>query len=415
MSERPGLRVPIICTFILGSTFACDSMGSQPSGGRGERETWSAPSLWAQIGDVTLELRDGGQNGHGWLWRPADVVRSSTGEMFVMDTAEQVIQVFAADGRYLRGIGRRGEGPGEFIGLSAIGLGTGDTLVAWDSRLRRITQFSPSHDLLSAERLGGEAGALSPVDLGAFRWELLPGVAVVGERMLTSPTQGQGSVVRKAELVIVDLTNGALARIPGLPMGLEQRENGTFVGSLLHPTISGGNWDVARSSAEIRVADSEVGAWSIAAYSLDGHLVRRDRLERERAPVTDQDVRAARRYLLERGHQAFGGTAPSAFRDAVEALPIPDEAPAIRKVMAGPGGESWVLRWTPPWEKGGAHRVYDVLDGSGTYVGEVALDAALGEVLAIEEDLIFLLSTWPSGAPRIRGHEIVCVAETCGG
>ena len=51
--------------------------------------------------------------------------------------------MFSRDGEFLRAIGRRGEGPGEFVDPVELGVLAGDTLVVWDWGSGRVVLFGP--------------------------------------------------------------------------------------------------------------------------------------------------------------------------------------------------------------------------------------------------------------------------------
>lgn len=93
---------------------------------------------------------------------------TSTGEVIVLDAAALEFRVFDADdGRFLRTIGRPGEGPGEFSDISGTGM-LGDTLWVTDTRSRRITWFGPDGELLSTT-----PGQGIPLDVsGASVWAI---------------------------------------------------------------------------------------------------------------------------------------------------------------------------------------------------------------------------------------------------
>jgi len=76
------------------------------------------------------------------------------GAMFVPQLADASIRVFDRDGTYLRSIGRRGEGPGEFAALLRMGI-RGDSL--WVSDRSRLTWFS-----LDGSYLGSESTTYDP-------------------------------------------------------------------------------------------------------------------------------------------------------------------------------------------------------------------------------------------------------------
>lgn len=66
----------------------------------------------------------------------------SDGSLVVPLAGASTLRVFAPDGSFAGALGRRGEGPGEFMRLSSA-WARGDTLEAFDSRLNRITRFPP--------------------------------------------------------------------------------------------------------------------------------------------------------------------------------------------------------------------------------------------------------------------------------
>lgn len=54
------------------------------------------------------------------------------------------VRVFDARGTFLRAIGRRGAGPGEFEGIAGVSLDAADSLLVYDPRLSRISVFAPA-------------------------------------------------------------------------------------------------------------------------------------------------------------------------------------------------------------------------------------------------------------------------------
>ena len=78
------------------------------------------------------------------LFGARGAARLSTGHIVVMNSGTNQIRVYDERGRHVRSIGRRGNGPGEFNGLQRIGAIRGDTIVAYDIYLGRITFFTPA-------------------------------------------------------------------------------------------------------------------------------------------------------------------------------------------------------------------------------------------------------------------------------
>ena len=68
----------------------------------------------------------------------------SRGRIFVGDQQASQIYAFGSGGEFIKSIGSKGEGPGEFSLLSDVRTGPGDTLYAFDLRRGRISAFDPS-------------------------------------------------------------------------------------------------------------------------------------------------------------------------------------------------------------------------------------------------------------------------------
>jgi len=72
-----------------------------------------------------------------------DIEVDSKGNIYVADAGDKTIKVYSSKGIFLKTIGRQGQGPGEFTGLSAIEIDKNDVLYTFDLQLLRITIFDP--------------------------------------------------------------------------------------------------------------------------------------------------------------------------------------------------------------------------------------------------------------------------------
>src|SRR5690606_4721331 len=81
------------------------------------------------------------------------------GRIAVAERSSQRIRLFDPTGRReLPSLGGRGRGPGEFTGLSWIGVFRGDSILAWDSDQARATVFAPSGEYVRTISLPGVDG-----------------------------------------------------------------------------------------------------------------------------------------------------------------------------------------------------------------------------------------------------------------
>jgi len=107
----------------------------------------AAQSAW----QLEPEIRVGEVDGAGALANILSIVVSpSSGSIFISNTEQ--IKVFGPDGRYLRQIGRKGPGPGEFAILTRISWLDGN-IVATDFLAKRITQFTEEGAVVDSRQM----------------------------------------------------------------------------------------------------------------------------------------------------------------------------------------------------------------------------------------------------------------------
>lgn len=80
-------------------------------------------------------------------------VDPTTGRIHVADVTGARVAVFDASGAFVEALGRAGEGPGEFRGVSALTLAPGRALVALDARRGVLSRWSPEGAFEGEERL----------------------------------------------------------------------------------------------------------------------------------------------------------------------------------------------------------------------------------------------------------------------
>ncbi len=110
------------------------------------------------------------------LYRVSDAVRLADGRIVAADNGAHQLRFYDPAGRYLMGVGREGDGPGEFRTLSRLLASDGDTLLAFDTNLRRASWFSPSGKFIRSVVVGHESSLLARVG-GRFEDGTLLGMA----------------------------------------------------------------------------------------------------------------------------------------------------------------------------------------------------------------------------------------------
>jgi len=101
--------------------------------------------------ELTRSFTIGGIDDSSQLAQPNGAALNSKGELLLSHIAAPN-QVFVYDnaGRFLRAIGRAGNGPGEFRLVRSLRIGRGDTLYVFDNGVPRISVFDNTHTFVRA-------------------------------------------------------------------------------------------------------------------------------------------------------------------------------------------------------------------------------------------------------------------------
>jgi hypothetical protein len=106
---------------------------------------------------LSEEMSCGGEGGPeaGILNRPIELDVDDLGNVYVMDMGDVNIKVYDSQGRFLRTIGRKGQGPGEFGGLAFFGLISGGRIGILDTMQHRVIVMTTDGRYLSGFPLEG--------------------------------------------------------------------------------------------------------------------------------------------------------------------------------------------------------------------------------------------------------------------
>ncbi len=90
---------------------------------------------------------------------PSTVTCDPEGNIYVVDFGALDIKKFDARGKFVKTIGREGQGPGEFGGLYYATFAK-DRLIVWDSGNRRLCAFTPDGDFIKSTNIAYEEGSV---------------------------------------------------------------------------------------------------------------------------------------------------------------------------------------------------------------------------------------------------------------
>lgn len=341
------------------------------------------PALWGPELTLHLEVRIGSIEGRSeeTFGRVAGVAIGPSGEIAVADGQVPVIRVFDVAGQYLRDLGGKGQGPGEYRQILAIRPTPSGGVAIWDPGNTRVTVFSIDGAKSRSIRMGSAFFTGDPFQ-----------VDTAGRFYVKAPRPGS-------------------VRRPGTPSPLvwvQADSTGAVLDSIRIPLPSTAPGFVHYTSEGPRKAFSLEMASALSphgyqvtgrtdVYALyrpmaDGRVLR---ISRERGPVVrvSDGERANWAAILE-----CVGALPMAAGTDLGA--VPPRKPVFRTLWVDDEGRIWVSRYAraehvpvsreedekrtcprPEWRE---PPIWDVIDPRGRYLGTIetprgaALAAARG-------------------------------------
>lgn len=254
-----------------------------------------------------------------------DVALGPDGAVYVADRGNHEVRVFGVDGAHRFTFGREGEGPGEFdLIYSAAWIG--DRLLALDSGLGRLSEFSADGEYLGQRRIQGRLS-------GGPGWVRLYPVGA-DEAYLVEIARGRTDVPwRFVGLGSRELTGDTLLQLQG-PRGIQIHcERGgnihffqvPFAPELVQHPGPGGVLYSAMSDA-----------YRIAVTRADGDTVRVIERTLPAEPITDEEWAEGNEDYF-----ALKDTVPLIVCDPLRP-PRPDSKPFIAEMYVASDGKLWV-------------------------------------------------------------------------
>jgi hypothetical protein len=299
---------------------------------------WAVSGAGVQIGTV-------GGDGPAALHRVTGAVRLADGGVAIANGGSGEIRVFDATGGYRVTHGRAGGGPGEFRTLSALAPARGDTLVAYDAMLRRVTLVEPARGVVREFALGMGFSGMQ---------------AVFPDGSLLASSAPPGDVAQSGGLIRADVDlhvlspagdpQGALGRHPGVERVMRVSE--TSIEVLVPPFARRTHY--APQGDAIIVAAQDLPEYRV--YRRDGTLQRIVRTGSAVQPFTTALLDAA----IEQRLVGAPAERRASIRAGLESLPRPERLPAYGAVVTDRDGNVWVSDYPEPGTQRSEWTIFDV-------------------------------------------------------
>lgn len=329
------------------------------------------PPVWGAAPRLVEEMRIGALEGpeQETFGRLVAAAVGPSGEVVVADELGPSLRLFGSDGRYLRDLGRAGQGPGEYLQLAGVRFTREGHVAVWDPGNERITIFAEDGSVVRVIRVN------STLRGGADPFQ----VDTAGNFYVRAVRSQNGGVISQYTWIRLGPEGSVLDSLPipraapnGRPLTVLTR-NGP-----LEP------FTVETVAALGPHGDQVVGRTD--DYTLwwphgNGRVMRIERTSRV-VPM-GREERQQWRAVLD-WMQSMSGT------DAQPFMPIPSKKPVFRGLWVDEEGRVWVHRYveavhvpmseeeretrraTPPleWVE---PPVWDVVDDRGVFQGSLQL------------------------------------------
>ena len=296
---------------------------------------WAAPTLAAQTPRLHKVVSIGCAEcgGPAQFAEIADVAVTASGQVWVADKDDPRIRVFSSLGRPIRSFGRRGEGPGEYLGIEKLFPASDGSVAVIDMRQFRLTRVDTLGKVISTMSIRN-----FPFDAASA-----PGSSTV--YLLFSRFQPGTSVVMRADPGRDSLVSllGPLRDFPSLQAPAEAHS------LAIAPD---GSVAVGDGQSEYRIRVFQSGRSSDITRSIP----RKIRTPTEMAEMQSQVIAGGRKARAEGGQPSTD---------------VPREKPHFS--WLGFRYDSAGRLWVKTGRGDDTRTVFDLFSTSGTYVGEVVV------------------------------------------
>jgi hypothetical protein len=288
-----------------------------------------------------------------------------TGNVYLLDAQLSQIYVFTSDGAYVRTIGRKGEGPGEFRRSGHMFLTGQGNIAVLQRTPGKIIQLTPG-----GEALGNYALPLNERE-SQF---MLDGGGVSGRDLVLDLTEftSEDTGIRFIQRLVRIGRNGDITATYARKERILERSN---------PVIK------EKESAKVLWAMSDDGrvftndsydAYSINMYDRSGELER----------VIERDYKNHKRSAEEKKRRTPRKVARGSYRTRQTKLIVSDTARDIRAMYTRDDGTLWVISSRGVADAPErAFATFDVFDRSGRFIRQVSIVCGGN----YEDDLIYFI------------------------
>lgn len=268
--------------------------------------------------------------------------------IYISENKDQVIDVFGSDGKYIRKIGAKGDGPGEFQAITYLAVTKDGQLMVIDNRAKRTSFFDSSGQFLKSFQW----------QKGYVRFRLMKNSSYVTCEIVYSPDrQFQWLYVKEVDFDGEEIRSYGEFTLEK-PLIVRQGNASIFMSFSVSPrSLFSGDQDRGLLYHCLN------NKYSIEVYDTSGKLFRKIDRPYEPIPFTDKDK--------EEYWAGYQGKTLEWVRKEVEAHHMPKVKNIVSKMYVDDESNLWVRTYEIKKEEDKILTAFDIFDSAGYYYAKV--------------------------------------------
>jgi hypothetical protein len=343
---------------------------------------------WTIAAEPSVEIGSTDASGHDLHW-PRTPSRKPDGGIIIANMGSNEIREFDSAGGFVRSLGRKGAGPGEFENLSWTGWLDDGSIAGYDPPNRRLTVFAP------------DGSVARTVTLPLPNTSSFPEITAILANGNVLAYPGFDRVFSRGErrdtiAWMLYPPDGSRADTLGMYAGAERFFYVQTDFALSMDVPYGRDAFAAARGNHVVVGSSDTIALDL--YDGDGALLRRIRVPLALRQVTNAEAAAQRADILEKVPERIR----EGYREMQELAPRRGTFPAFTALLLDDQGGIWLRM---PGDTGAPATEWLILSGTGAPIGRVSIDAGL-DIEEVGSDYVLVRSTDADGVESIRLHSL---------
>lgn len=285
-----------------------------------------------------------------------DIICDNEGYVYISDFRAHNIKKFDSSGRYLKAIGRKGQGPGEFNMPFGIAV-TNERLIVWDMGNRRLCALTPNGEFIKSVKIfrgDGRPQKMRPLPNGDIAIEL--------EKVYFGDDD-------KPQDCLIEIYSSDLEKKKTIYTKQIWRNRYMRIESMLTNIIQPYSplvyWDITPDG---KIVIGYPSKYAIEIYNIEDERISSFTHSYEPVKVLDKDKEA---FFAGMSYSMEGVVKQGAPDPIVKNTEFPKHKPAFKQISVDSDGN--ILVWTYRENREEEPRYFDVFSPKGDFIGNVQI------------------------------------------